>query len=227
MILVALTSWAVSFIIHYPGFAWTIYSDVVSFWFREEGLRAGLLACIQYFFEYPPASCLTVDAARLLGGPSLEGFYTAFAILSLPAYIILALAIHGIYPDRALGVLLVLSSPSLIVYGIYNFDQFVAAFLALSVLLHLRGRSMAGTAFLGAAVAFKLIPIILLPIYLAGGGARRKVLGFIAGLAPLSYPAMINPQYMSEFLSYHTGWGLENAWYLWLAGDPFSVSAKV
>jgi hypothetical protein len=222
-----LVSWALSMMVHYPGLDWTIYSDIIGFWHREEGLRQGVAACINYFLEYPPASCTIITVARMLGGPSEEGYYIAYGLLSLPAYILLAISIVRLYPEYRSDAYLMPASPSLIVYGIYNFDHFVAAFIAFSLYLHLKGRTFLSTFSLGVAIAFKAIPIILAPLYFSGGGVRRKTLGLLLGLAPFTYTILLNPHYPVDFLQFHAGWGLENAWYLWLVGDPFSPSAKV
>ena len=224
---IGLAVWTLSVILHHPSLDWAIYSDVISFWHSKPGLRQGGVACVNYFLEYPPASCTIITAARILGGPSEIGYYMAFSLLSLPAYIILSISTLRLYPENRSGAYPILASPSLIIYGIYNFDHFVAAFMALSLYLHLRGRVFLSTFFLGVAVAVKAIPILLIHLYFGGGHVRMKALGLLLGLAPFTYPIILNPSYLVEFTQFHAGWGLENAWYLWLVGDPFSSSAKV
>jgi 4-amino-4-deoxy-L-arabinose transferase-like glycosyltransferase len=133
----AFISWTLSVYIHYPMVQGSIYSDIVSFWHREPGLAAGLKPCIDYFFEYPPAACFITYAARLLGGPDVEGYYMAFVLLSLPAFLLLAYSMHRLAGRVAIALTL---SPSLIVYGIYNYDHFLAALMALALALYLSGR---------------------------------------------------------------------------------------
>jgi hypothetical protein len=221
---IMLASWGLSLILHYPGMSWTVYSDVVGLWYREEEM-GWKMPCIEFFLEYPPASCFLLAASNLLGGNNLTSYYMVFGLLSLPAYLVFGLAIHRLY-RQDIRKIIALVSPSLIVYGIYNFDHFVAAALALSVYLHVRGKPFLSALSLGVAVSLKLIPLILLPLYITAN-PKRVTLGFLAGVAPYLPVAILNPGYFPEFYRFHSGWGLENAWYLWLAGDPFSISAKL
>ncbi|GBC68437.1 hypothetical protein HRbin01_00120 [archaeon HR01] len=222
---IALASWGVSLILHYPDMPWTVYSDVVSLWYREmEG--GGGIPCIDFFLEYPPASCFLLAASSFLGGSSLASYYLVFGLLSLPAYIVFGLVIHRLYIGNTPGKFMALASPSLIVYGIYNFDHFVAAAVALSIYLHIRGRNFLSALSLGLAVSLKLIPVILLPLYLSKN-PKHVVSGFLTGITPYLPVAFLNPEYFPEFYRFHSGWGLENAWFLWLSGDPFSTSAKL
>ncbi|MCS6769977.1 MAG: glycosyltransferase 87 family protein [Candidatus Caldarchaeum sp.] len=229
-LLAAVASWAVSLYLHHPNVANNIYSDVASFWWREEHLKEGKIPCIQYFFEYPPAACFIVYAARLVGGAPLQDYYMAFAALSLPAYLALAWALTRL--SGSAGVFFILM-PSMVVYGIYNFDHFFTACLAVSLVLFMEGRARAAYFLLGVGFSVKLFTALLLPVYLLERGRRgRDVfegLGFFAaGALPATAPVLAaNPTWVGEFLNYHTTWGLENAWTVWLSADPFSQSAKV
>ncbi|MCS6785378.1 MAG: glycosyltransferase 87 family protein, partial [Candidatus Caldarchaeum sp.] len=206
-----------------------IYSDVAAFWWREAELRAGLIPCIDYFFEYPPAACLIVYASRLLGDGALLGYYVAFSWLSLPAFIVVSWCLTRLagYP----GAFFVLM-PSMVIYGIYNFDHFFTAFLAASLLMFMNGRKRLAYLLLGAGFSVKIFTILLLPIYLAESVGRRKiaegVLFFVVGALPASLPVVVlNPVWVPEFIEYHATWGLENSWTVWLSNDPFSQSAKL
>lgn len=227
---IAAASWALSLLLHVPGQQWTVYSDVASFWYREENLRIGQVPCIDYFFEYPPVACYLVYLARLAGGPELLSYYFAFGLISLPAYALLAHSTSRLNPGAPYLPAIALLSPSLVVYGIYNFDHFFAALLALSLLLFARGRHVSAGAVLGVATATKLMAVLLLPLYLLEQGAQRTrtFLAFAAGALLPSLPVLLlNPGWLAEFVRYHSGWGLENAWYVWVFSDPFSPTAKL
>ena len=227
---IAAASWALSLFLHIPGQPWTLYSDVASFWFREEHLRLGRMPCIDYFFEYPPVACYLVHVSRLIGGPDVLPYYFAFGIISLTAYALLAFSASKLCGRSRYVPAIVLLSPSLVVYGIYNFDHFFAAILGVSLLLFMRGKRTEGSAVLGFATAVKLMSVLLLPIYLieARGERLRAFAAFAAGAIVPSLPVlMLNPGWIAEFVRYHSGWGLENAWYVWIFGDPFSTTAKV
>jgi hypothetical protein len=217
--------WLLSTYIHHPIIPGSLYSDVVSFWHRGPELAAGLKPCLDYFFEYPPAACFITYVARFLGGPNIEGYYTAFALLSLPAFLLLAYSMYRL----AGWVSIVLAlSPSLIIYGVYNYDHFMAALTALALVLYLSGRKAPAYVMLGVAASVKVFTLLMLPILLSERFRWRYVLLFLAGALPPILPvAMLRPSYVVEFISYHASWGLENAWTVWLTDNPFSPSAKV
>ncbi len=225
----AVVSWGLSFYLHHPSVEGNVYSDVNSFWWRENHLRQGSMPCIQYFFEYPPGACFIVYAARLMGGASLEGYYVAFSTLSLAAYLALAWALTRLagFP----GIFFILM-PSMVVYGIYNFDHFFTALLAVSLVMFLEGRRRFSHLLLGLAFSVKVFTVLLLPVYLMSAGKKREAFDglnyFVAGALPAAIPVLaLNPSWMVEFLNYHMGWGIENSWTVWLSSDPFSQSAKI
>jgi hypothetical protein len=221
----AFASWLLSTYIHHPEVHGHLYSDVVSFWYREPELAAGLKPCIDYFFEYPPAACFITYAARLLGGPSVGGYFMAFALLSLPAFLLLAYSTYRLAGRVAVVFAL---SPSLIVYGVYNYDHFMAALAASALFLYLSGRRVPAYVLLGAAASVKIFTVFLLPVLLSERFRWRYVLLFLAGTAPATLPVvLLNPAYVGEFVNYHASWGLENSWTIWLTNNPFSPSAKL
>jgi hypothetical protein len=227
---IAAASWALSILLHIPGQPWTVYSDVTSFWFRDENLRMGRMPCIDYFLEYPPVACYLVYISRIAGGPDVLPYYFAFGTISLPAYALLAYSISKLGERSRYVPAIVLLSPSLVVYGIYNFDHFFAAVLGVSLLLFIRGKRTEGSALLGFAAAIKVMAVLILPVYLieAKGERLRAFAAFAAGALVPSLPVLLlNPGWVAEFVRYHAGWGLENAWYVWIFGDPFSTTAKV
>ena len=221
----AFASWLLSTYIHHPEVDGHLYSDVVSFWYREPELAAGLKPCIDYFFEYPPAACFITYAARLLGGPSVGGYFMAFALLSLPAFLLLAYSTYRLAGWVAVVFAL---SPSLIVYGVYNYDHFMAALTASALALYLSGRRGFAYVLLGVAASVKVFTLFLLPITLGERFRWRYVLLFLAGALPSAVPLVVlRPEYFDAFVSYHALWGLENSWTVWLTNDPFSPSAKL
>jgi hypothetical protein len=220
----AFVSWLLSTYMHHPIIPGSLYSDVVSFWGRPE-LEAGLKPCLDYFFEYPPAACFITYVSRLLGGPDIEGYYTAFALLSLPTFLLFA---YSMYRLVGLVSMIFALSPSLIIYGIYNYDHFMAALTASALALYFSGRRGLAYVLLGVAASVKVFTLILVPVLLNERFKWRYVLLFLVGTLPATMPVIVlRPSYVGEFISYHASWGLENAWTIWLVDDPFSPSAKV
>jgi hypothetical protein len=230
----AFVSWLVSGVIHFPGLSTNIYSDVVSFWMRPEssGLRMGEAPCFRFFFEYPPLACLVTHASALLGAGDLERYYQAFFYLSLPAYLALAWSILNISKMSGAGLLglVFIASPSLAVYGIYNFDHFAAALAGVSIVFLLRRKVLASSLLAGLGFATKIYTGLMLPailIELRGADRYRYLAGFAAASMPLfAAQELLRPGALPEFIQFHSGWGLENAWYIWIFWDQFSPTAK-
>ncbi|MCS7118358.1 MAG: DUF2029 domain-containing protein [Thaumarchaeota archaeon] len=228
--LVTALSWGLSLALHHPFVGWSIYSDVVSFWVREEHLQEGRIPCIEYFFEYPPSACYLTYAARLVGGKDLIGYYLAFSLLSLPAFLAIGYALQRMSREVNPLAFVFAFSPSLAVYGIYNFDHFLAALLGLSIIALISGRWKLASLLLGLSVSVKLMTVLLLPLYLLEGKGRRLEVftWFVVGAGIPTLPVLLlNPPWFLEFVRYLGGWGLENAWYIWIFQDPFSPTAKV
>jgi len=230
----AVVSWLVSGVIHFPGLSTNIYSDVVSFWMRQEssGLQTGEAPCFTFFFEYPPLACLVTHASALLGAGDLERYYQAFFYLSLPAYLALAWSILHISKMSGAGRLglVFIASPSLAVYGIYNFDHFAAALAGVSIVFLLRRKVLVSSLLAGLGFAMKIYTGLMLPailIELRGADRYRYLAGFVAASMPLfATQELIRPGALSEFIQFHSSWGLENAWYIWIFWDQFSPTAK-
>jgi len=231
---VAIVSWLLSSALHNPRMAGNIYSDIVYFWHRDSELRLGLAPCFQFFFEYPPLSCAVTYLSRIIGGPVMENYYSAFVYLSLPAYLLLAWSIINIVEKTGaskMGII-VIASPSLVVYGIYNYDHFATALVGASVALYLLGKHKLSGLFSGLAFAFKLYSGLILPLFLIELRNSRQRLVYLAcflvgAVLPYGAQLILNPSSISEFISYHAGWGMENAWYIWIFSDPYSASAKI
>ncbi|MCS7143229.1 MAG: glycosyltransferase 87 family protein [Aigarchaeota archaeon] len=228
----SVVSWTASVLLHMPDTPWSIYSDVVSFWYRgiyEPGERS---TCVDYFFEYPPLACFIVYASISIGGDSLMNYYLSFSTLSLPAFIALGFTTYWISNRAGRGWMapMLVLSPSLIVYGIYNFDHFFIALVTLSLIAYLSGRRSVGALLLGVSISTKLISVFLLPVYLIFSSKaempRTVAYAIIGAAVPLLPVIVLNPGWLSEFLRYHSTWYLENAWFVWIFGDPYSQSAR-
>ncbi len=239
-ILASVASVLISAYLHSSSSSYWIYSDIYSFWFRN-WVSAGQAPFTQgAFFEYPPVSGFALYAARILGGLFANaagglyaGYYDWFSILSLGAAAVMAWSTYRL--AKALGRdlnPLYFFLPSMIVYGFYNFDLFNALFVVLSLQYFVEKRRGWSGAFLGIAIATKLVGVVLLPIFLLELGNRKERLNYLAvslltAFAFLVPVLLYNFGYVSQFLSYFSNWGLEDAWYIWIFGHPFSYPAKL
>ncbi len=219
-----------SFMIHSPWSVPNIYSDIGSFWGRPE-IQQGLVPYFQFFFEYPPISGYIIYFARVVG-VNYNGYYSAFGAMSLAATLALAWSCWRI--TKVLGSRLnplYFFLPSMVIYGIYNSDLFNALFIILSVQFFLEGRKGASAAALGLSIATKLVGGVLLPIYLLElkqNKVRLRYLLITAAVVAFFYLpiALLNLKDLYQFYSYFRGWGLEDAWYIWIFQNPFNAYAK-
>ncbi len=221
------------------SFNW-IYSDIYSFWGRD-WLVAGQVPYTQgSLLEYPPLAGAILYAARVLGGLSANaagglyaGYYDWFSIFSLAAALGIAwstwrLAKALVSELNPLYFLL----PSVLIYGVYNFDLFNALFIVLCLQTFVEKRRGWSAAFLGLAIATKLVAVVLIPVLLLEIGEWKERLNYLVVSALIALataiPVLIyNFGFVSWFLSYFSGWGLEDAWYIWIFGSPFSFPAKL
>jgi hypothetical protein len=236
----ALGAILVSMYLHSPWLTPNIYSDIWSFWGRS-WVAAGQVpySSAAAFLEYPPVSGALLYASRILGGAIggisgglYAGYYLSFSAFSLVAAGALAWSTWRL--AKGLGVdlnPLYFLLPSMFIYGVYNFDLFDALFVVLTLQLFVEKRRDLSAAALGVAIATKFVGAVLLPILLLelGGWKVRAryfvVAGICAGLIFLPI-AVYNPGYFGQFLSFYSSWGLEDAWYIWIFGNQFSVAAK-
>lgn len=214
----------ISFVLHDSNSVPNIYSDIGSFWGRG-WVQAGQLPYIHEFFEYPPASGLLLYVARIVGGTQ-GGYYDAFGAMSLVAGVVLAWSCWKIAKKlgRQLNPLYFML-PSILIYGIYNFDLFHAMFVMLSLQALLYGRKSASALSLGLAISTKLVSVVLVPVFLIEIHNKRDAVKFVALVAAVvaafNLPFIVaNFQSWLQTYTYLRTWGLEDAWFGWIFQDP-------
>lgn len=231
-----------SVIIHSPWSTPNLYSDIGSFYnsgggrfWIVNGNFPNLGPCAPDFqkncFEYPPIAGFIIYFARVVGGSSV-GYYLVVSLLSILAA--LGIAWSSWRTSKALGKRLhplYFMLPSVIVYGLYNFDLFNAFFIVLSLQLFLEDRKTLSAVSLGVSVATKLVGAVLLPVFLLefrGARQRGRYLGIAAATAAVFFVpvALANFGYVTGFIDFFRAWGLEDAWFIWIFQDPFSSAAK-
>jgi len=247
-ILTSVAAIIVSAVIHGGSGPANIYSDISSFWGRS-WVSSGQVpySSSKAFLEYPPISGGILYAARVIGGwvagsslgkylgstPLYEGYFDAFAAFSIAAAAIIGWSTWRL--AKALGVKLYplyFLLPSFLIFGVYNFDLFNALFIVLGLQLYVEGRKDLSALAIGAAIATKLVAVVLVPIFLfesAGWKPRLRYVAVSLGAAAATFVpiAIFNWGFFSQFISFYQGWGLEDAWTIWIFGDPFSAAAKV
>ncbi|MBI3859142.1 MAG: DUF2029 domain-containing protein [Thaumarchaeota archaeon] len=213
-----------SFVVHNPISVPNIYSDIGSFWYRG-WVGSGGLPYVSEVFEYPPVSGFLLYFARIVGG-SQTGYYEVFSAMSLAAGVVLAATCWRTAKLRGTQLRSwYFIMPSVIVYGIYNFDLFHAMFVMISLYALLSGRRSSSAIALGLAVSTKLASGVLLPVYLLeirdwrNSAKFAAVFGGLLGVLNLPLVLANYSNWLGTY-AYISNWGLEDAWFVWIFQDP-------
>lgn len=218
----AIASFTLSYVIHSPDLSRNVYSDIVSFWYREGWYERIRIPYIETSFEYPPlAGFLTLFAAAL--GSNLMSYYSIFSAIILIFYMLMIEVVIRFCDERSIGLeyalILLCLSPSMILYSVYNYDTIFASLLTLSLFLFVRGKLTSSAIAFSTAALVKLINLITLPfilLYIEGWRDRVKYALISIGIFASVNLALwlLNPAFIKSTYLYHAEWVLENAWYL-------------
>jgi uncharacterized membrane protein len=229
IILASVAVFVASAIFHWPTFH--VYSDITtSFWSRANAAGTPYLTYqipyVNYVFEYPPVCGLVVWLGGWLSAGSLNTYAAVeFTILG----IFFVLTTHFLYRflgklgmDQNLQILFTLLVPSAVAFAAYNFDVIVTFFMVFALYLFVVKKDQNLSAIsLGFAVATKLFPVLLVPIFLQDIKASDKKIKF--ALISIGVPLGMNLPFMisnySNWLAgylYLKNWGLEDTFLIWL-----------
>ncbi|MCL5067398.1 MAG: glycosyltransferase 87 family protein [Thaumarchaeota archaeon] len=224
--LAATIAFLISALIHFPlQNSPVYYSDFVySFWGRA-GILTGI-PYVNYMFEYPPISGLVLWAGAW-GSHGSEFVFITIEFTILLAFMLFTT--HVVYQFlKYLGLnynrqlLFSIFVPSVIFYGAYNFDLIQAFFTVFCLYLFVARRRIWLSAFvLGLAVATKISPAILLPLFLQELGNTKSRVTFtgiaagVVGAFNLPFAAANFNTWLQGYL-YVKGWGLEDSFLVWL-----------
>jgi hypothetical protein len=221
-----------SILIHFPlNNSPEFYSDFLgSFWGRQTstGLREVVVGIpyVTYMFEYPPICGLIV----WLGGWASQGNVYIFSLVEFGSLLVAALVMsHFVFQftgylglDRNRQLLFSVFAPSLLIYGAYNFDIVQTLFVVLSLYFFLaRKQPKLSAVSLGLAVATKLSPALLLPLFWQELRSKNErisytlVMGAVVGA--LNVPFMlINFNTWLAGYTFLKNWGLEDSFLVWI-----------
>ncbi len=222
----------VSILIHFPiNNSPEFYSDFLgSFWGRTTpaGLREVVVGIpyVTYMFEYPPICGLIL----WLGGWTSGGNVYIFSIVEFGILLLIALFMsHFVYQfigylglNRNRQLLYSVFTPSLLFYGAYNFDIVQTLFVVMSLYFFLaRKQSKLSAGFLGLAVATKLSPVLLVPLFWQEIRTQRERISYSiiigAVVAALNVPFMIlNFNTWLAGYTFLKNWGLEDSFLVWI-----------
>jgi hypothetical protein len=235
----------VSLILHVPSLPpflgnWGFkYSDIVSVanslersdrWFNLDKYldftahRGCYLPYVDYHFEYPPLVGLLWAFFTCLSGWDLDLHLYIHAGAIAAGYAGLLWALSKLLPRRRLWLLV--ASPSLYLYAVYNRDV-LAASLALVSVVYVRSRSFLAGLIHGLAFNVKWIAAGVAYYYgVALWGQkewRRYAAGAVLGaVAPMATLYLLAPGGFWQMINHHARWYCENCLYLFAVGELYS-----
>jgi hypothetical protein len=238
IMLAAGVSFLVSILIHFPlNNSPQYYSDFLgSFWGRSTpgGLREVVVGIpyVTYVFEYPPICGLIL----WLGGWASQGNIYIFSIVEFGILLIVAVVMaHYVYQftgylglNRNRQLLYSIFAPSLLLYGAYNFDIVQTLFVVMSLYFFMARKQLKLSAgFLGLAIATKLSPALLVPLFWQELRTRNERITFTvimgAVVGALNVPFMIvNFNTWLAGYTFLKNWGLEDSFLVWIFNNQNS-----
>jgi hypothetical protein len=221
LIMVTCSTIGLGILLHSPFIQPSLYTDIMGFFWKDfaEAGRIPYLETDQTgrHFEYPFLSgALSVLAWRI--GGDMAGFYLAYSAMVLASALAMAYSALRI-SGNPVHTIVYLVAPSLVVYGIYGYDVFLAALTALSVLAFIRGRYTTSAALLALGFHIKFLSILFLPYAMLRLHGRER-LKYLAVFGAVALPPVLAfPEAFRAVVEAQTGWSLENAWYVHLFPD--------
>lgn len=212
-----------SVLLHSPFTNPSLYTDILGFFWNDFASRDRIpylqLDETGSHFEYPFVSGLLSILAWKTGG-DLAGFYAVYSGMVVASALAMVYAMMRLHGNNGFWMYLV--SPSLVVYGVYGYDVFLAALTALAVLFFTRERYSLSAILLALAFHTKLLSILFLPYALLRLDGRQRlkylaVFGSVAGA-----PIIAMPEAFRAVVEAQTVWSLENAWYVHVFPDAAS-----
>jgi Gpi18-like mannosyltransferase len=206
------------------GLEWTYTHDIS---FNHPPLTAYFLIGIYKLAHLPLLEQNGITFPFLLRFPGIiADVVTVWAVFQI------AQSLGSNLPKWALLVF-VLSPVSLMITGFHgNTDPIMVAFLTLAALAAVRDNPILCGLFLALSIQVKIIPLLLLPIFVFYWAARRGAFKFLcpmllASLALWSQPLFTFPLvFAKNVLSYGSFWGLWGVTY-WLRQTGWSEFARV
>jgi uncharacterized membrane protein len=206
------------------------YSDVAALYAsddRDRGLDEDRVPYLDGQNEYPVLTGLAMWVTAV-PADSYPSFVVWNALLLTAAAAVTAWALHAFTGRRAMWFSV---APTLLVYGLVNWDLIAVALATAGTLAYLRGRDGPAGVLLGLGAAAKLYPALLLIPFALGrwregrsGDARRLVGATVLTWAAVNLPfAVFGFERWSEFFRFNSARGAD--WdSLWFIGArPFDL----
>jgi hypothetical protein len=173
-------------------------------------------------FNHPPLAAYMLSGMYALDIPALQRYGVTFPfILRFPGIIsdlVVVIALTRLRRELALPtwslIAFALTPVSLMVSGFHgNTDPMMVMFLVLAAAMCVRNRPIACGVFLALSCQIKIVPVLLIPIFLCFWFTRKRIAQFLLALALTSllfwvgpllhFPALV----VKNVLAYGSFWG--------------------
>ena len=202
-----------------PGAALNANLDTSLFADAARKVAAGQVPYRDFSLEYPPGSLIPIVLPQLAGADHYADAFKALEMLFVALMIVgvafaasrVGLTARRIYASSLLTAAgFVLLGPVLLI----RFDPWPALLTVAAIATLISTRRPIAFGLLGAAVATKLFPLVLLPVfwtYLASrSSGKRSLAAFLLGGAAFTMPfALLGPGGVASSLERQLGRGLE------------------
>jgi uncharacterized membrane protein len=210
------------------------YSDVAALYAsddRDRGLDEDRVPYLDGQNEYPVLTGLAMWVAAVPAN-SYPSFVVWNAVLLTAAAAVTAWALHAFAGRRAMWFAV---APTLLVYGLVNWDLLAVALATAATLAYLRGRDGAAGILLGLGAATKLYPALLVIPFALGRWrqGRRVATRRLMGVAALTWAGVNLPfavfgfDRWAEFFRFNSSRGADwdSLWFI--AARPFGFTWDV
>lgn len=191
---------------------------------------------IDYKLEYPPligllwyaSTCVAFNLTSDLQVAARIHYYIHAGVLLvftvLNAFVVSEMV--QVFRRRWIRVLLLLS-PTMIIYLVYNWDIIAVSLAIMGLLLFVRRRYLEAGLLMGASFSAKILTIgIAFYLFLKLVSTRnlrkatRYIIGFTStGMLPFIMLYLVAPQGFNAFIEHHRTWYCENCLYMIFIGD--------
>lgn len=221
--------------------------DSIKEWFNDTAFRdfiKGEYKCplpyIDYHFEYPPvigflwyaSTCVAFSYTRILDNAARLHYYIQ-ALFILVFTILCSITLSKISQRVSLGNLryLLLLSPTMVIYLVYNWDIIAITLALLGVLAFINKKYLLSGILLGASFSTKLLTAGIAYYFFTKlvitnrdwAKTARYLVGFIlTGVIPFAALYILSPRGFMEMLQHHASWYCENCLYMVLVNDIWS-----
>lgn len=159
-----------------------IYSDITAF---SDSARAPTFPYLEERIEYPVLTGLFIKTMGALGGTHQGYYWLSVMLLALMAAATTVILFRLLPANARIRLFPYwILTPSLLIFGVMNWDLLVLLPVALALLAMERKRYASAAIFLAIGFSTKFYPVIyLLPLFIAAPGLRERLKALGAFLA--------------------------------------------